>query len=380
MESPVTIDERELREQLSTALDGFTPGPVPYASLVQRGRKVAIRRRLSVIAGVAVLAAAAAVTPSIIGQLRPSAPASYHVTVSPPRPGSPRGLIASGRVNGLRWQVTGQVSGTGLGLLVTFRYREASYPVRSGESGGDLLGVAVASFINGTGSPGYIGVASVASDVTYLTAVLSNGQHLTLVPQAIGPHAPRLVALAVPASADVTELIAYSARAEVGRAFPYTAAGAVQLGRWLRPGQPVPPGPATYVIGHGSVAGRAWTVRLYQGPWGTCYGTASAAVSPECLNVSPGQDAGGGVVGPYLEDLGGPSASTELEIGVAEPQVRQLQVTLPGRRPLSVPLASRDGYRFFVFPVRFTGRTHWVRWVAFGAASRRLGSGQWPLI
>ena len=376
----MTIEERELREQLSTALDGFTPGPVPYASLVRRGRRVAIRKRLSVIACLAVLAAAAAVTPTIVGQLRPSAPASYHVTVSPPGPGSPRGLIASGRVNSIRWQVTEQLSGTGQDLLATFRYSEASYPVRSGESGGDLLGVDVASFINGTGSPGYIGVASVASDVAYLTAVLSNGQHLTLVPQAIGgPRAPRVVALAVPVSADVTELIAFSAHAELARAFPYTADGAAQLGLWLRPGQPVPHGPATYVIGHGSVAGRAWAVRLYQGPWGTCFGTAFPAVRRECLGVSLSQQAGGEPAGKYLLVLGGPSASTELEIGVAEPQVRQIQVTLPDGHAISVPLVSQDGYKFFVFPVSFTGRRRWVHWVAFGATNQRLGSGQWPV-
>lgn len=377
----MTIDERELREQLSTALDGFTPGPVRYAALVREGRKVAVRKRLSVVAGLAVLAVAAAITPTIIGQVRPSgpsSPASYHVTVNPPRPGSPKGLIASGRVNGIRWQVTEQVLPTGQGI--NFYYSEPPYPRQSGQAGGDLAGVDVASFVNGTDSPGYIGVAAVAPDVAYLTAVLRNGQRLTLVPQPTGgPHAPRVVALAVPASSDVAELIAFSAKAELARAFPYTASGTLQLGLWLRPGQPVPHRPATYLIGHGSAGGQAWAVRLYQGPWGTCFGITSPAVRPECLGATLSQQAGGEAAGEYLLVLAGPSASTELEIGVAEPQARQILITLPGDRTINAALVSRDGYRFFVFAASFTVRLQWVRWVAFGATHQRLGSGQWSI-
>ena len=99
-------DEQDLRGQLGTALDAFAPGPIPFDAVVRQGRSVVIRKRVTAVAvGLAVLAAAA-MAPTLLHALHHPAPVTrhYHVTVNPPSPGSPRGLVASGLVNHAHWR------------------------------------------------------------------------------------------------------------------------------------------------------------------------------------------------------------------------------------------------------------------------------------
>ncbi|MDR2986752.1 MAG: hypothetical protein LBV34_18130, partial [Nocardiopsaceae bacterium] len=113
-------DEQDFRAQLSTALDEFAPGPVPFDAVVRQGRAVKIRKRVTVAAaGLAVLATAA-LAPTLLEALHRPAPLTprYHVTVRPPEPGSPRGLVAAGLVNHARWQFFARFSKNGDGLCL----------------------------------------------------------------------------------------------------------------------------------------------------------------------------------------------------------------------------------------------------------------------
>ena len=99
-----TSAEQELRQRLSAVLDEMTPGPAPVGAVIRRGR--AVRRRRIAGATAAALAAVAVVAGfSWLGLRLPSqAPAAPPVvTVVPPGPGAPAGLIASGTVGRERW-------------------------------------------------------------------------------------------------------------------------------------------------------------------------------------------------------------------------------------------------------------------------------------
>jgi hypothetical protein len=58
-----TAEEQDLRAQLGSTLDGFTPGPVPLQAFIRQGQRIRIRRRLSAAASIAVIAALAASAP-----------------------------------------------------------------------------------------------------------------------------------------------------------------------------------------------------------------------------------------------------------------------------------------------------------------------------
>jgi hypothetical protein len=101
----------DLHENLSTAFAAVEPGAAPVEAAMLAGKKIRNRRRAGLLAGaVAVVVAAVVGVPALAHQQALPSPATSNVrvTVNPPGPHSPPGLIASGMVGNQRWDVVVQ--------------------------------------------------------------------------------------------------------------------------------------------------------------------------------------------------------------------------------------------------------------------------------
>src|SRR5206468_4486510 len=105
--APVSIDDpRDLHERLDLAIGAIIPREAPVGGAMRRGRGLRLRRRAVVAAGAAAVVAAGVVGVPTLRHADAEHPvASYSAAVRPPGPHSPPGLIASGTVNGQRWQL-----------------------------------------------------------------------------------------------------------------------------------------------------------------------------------------------------------------------------------------------------------------------------------
>jgi hypothetical protein len=213
-------------------------------------------------------------------------------------------------------------------------------------------------------------IGTVRSDVAYLRVSLGNGQVLTLRPVAIfGPGYARYVAFAVPASTAVTQVSAYSRRAELAYAIPFTAQGQVETVRWLRPGAPAGPRPASYLVGSGNADGQQWSEHAYAGPWGVCLGGAGSGGL--CLPVSLGQLAGGRAAQLLMVSAG--PGGTNFAVVVVTPAVSYLLVTHADGSTARVGTVRAGGARFATFASQPGNKV--TRWAAFSAAGHQLASG-----
>jgi hypothetical protein len=284
-------DELELRSRIGAELDLLDPGPLPLDSVVRQGRTVMIRRRAIAAAAVVLVAAAALAVPKLVNiASQPASPLRYHVTVNPPGRGASKQLIATGTINKLRWIATGSINSQEYKLCWRL-------PADHNDSWCNGTGPPAPTFpkapatLNGDG-PGPVFVnLFVRADIRYLLVSLSNGQTVTLRPvRVFGQHHAGLVAIAVPSNRSITEVQAYSAVGEVGYAIPFTAPSDIEIVRWLQPGQPAVPKPASYTIASGHILGQSWAERLFVGPWGLClentWGNGSYQVSYDCLPIS----------------------------------------------------------------------------------------------
>ena len=98
-------DERELRQRLDAALGTITPRPAPVGAVLWRGRTVRTRRRVAVGACVAVAAAVGLSVPAWLHRHAAAPSPVPLVTIVPPGPHSPAGLVASGVVGSRHWRV-----------------------------------------------------------------------------------------------------------------------------------------------------------------------------------------------------------------------------------------------------------------------------------
>lgn len=381
-------DERDLREQLGTALHRFTPGPAPLNAVVGQGRTVMIRRRMLAAFGLAAVAAAAVITPFALRQAnQPPAPAGsahYWVAVSPPGPGSSKGLVAYGTINHQRWQ-----------LAVTLESFSGQQSVCFGggacRQGSPAPASASGSPVSLTGSiavRNQIDYGTVRTDVAYVQVKLTNGQALRLRPVAVfGRRYARYVAFAVPFSSDVTEVSAFSKHTGLGYAIPFTAAGNIGICRWLRPGQPALPAPATYKIGSGTAAGHAWSAAIYVGPWGTYIasnvaghgdgGTASECYADFGSALKPGQLVLARFG--YTAIISYPTAA--ISLGQTAPSVSYLILSRADGGTIRVQTVWVGRLKFgaYVTALDVAGRpvskALVVRWTAYDDSGRKLGSG-----
>lgn len=360
-------DERDLCERLDGAVEAITPRPAPVDGVMRHGRVIRWRRRaVAVGAAAAVVAAGVFAVPSLRHAATQSPVTThYTVTVQPPGPHSPPGLVASGTINGQRWQVTlGRPGGGGAGPGQQFAV--VSGPAFGSEplidSGTALASestepVSFTATSNGLNQAQY---GPVRADVSYVTIRLGNGTLLTLHPAKV--WGVRVVAFAAPMGAEITEATAYSRHGVIATAIPFDRPGELAtFSAWLRPGQHGL-SRASGRIASGVVSGHAWSVTAYLGPWGICL--ESSAGGGDCMPTAAG-------LGTNL--LFRAAGSPGVAGGIASAVVTRVVAYPSGGAAVQVRPVTVGGQQFFAFPLAHGDKA--VRWKAYDTAGNVVASG-----
>jgi hypothetical protein len=360
-------DERELRDRLSGLLNSLEPRPAPVASAVRQGKGIRMRRLVSAAAGLAVIAAGAALLPGLLRAQRvsPIAPLHYKVTVQPIGPHARHGLIGQGVTDGKHWQVI--ESGSHMFPRVSTRGVDTQWfqgPV------GPTQG-SPASLVSEPGRSGRTSYAliygNVSRAVTSLAISLPDGELLSLTPVTRSGY--RWVSVVIPDRVRIVRAIAYSGSRELAYAVPF---GDTELTSWWRPGQ-VGPDRLTRSVGSGVVSGIRWRATAHIGPWGYCYtfanGTAcwDTTTNPEL--VRPGHTIS------YMGcgRLGNSSPSAPAAgLATAALDVRKVVLSFSDGSTASFPAIEVSGGRVFGYaiPAHLTV----VRGTAYNAAGHIVGS------
>ncbi len=376
-------DELAIRGVLTEMTEGQPPAPPTRYAAIRRRAIVHRRRQLAGAGAALVIVVAAAIAIPLglrhIGPPPPVAPSRhYHVSEYPPGPHSRSGLVASGVLNHWRWSMF--VTGSGLpGPEATVCWGTtyasagangscAGPPTPANDDG------AIAAIFSSVGTTEQVDIGNVSSNVSYLRVFYGNGQVLTVRPVAVfGRQYARFFAFAAPYSAAVTEVAAYSRTGELAYAIPFDGGGSISLDRWIPPGRPALPRPASAVIGSGVAFGGRWHLTVYIGPWGTCF-AGSPTGSSSCNDQSYwtlGRQATVGVIGTmYSNNTSG------YWYGQTRSDVAYLLLTTARGQATKVDTVTVDGTSFFAFAG--STRDPAVRWVAYDAAGRRLAAGRVP--
>jgi hypothetical protein len=369
-------DESAVRAVLTDLTASQPPAPPDrFASVRRRVVRQRRRRMAGIAAAVAVLAAAAVTIPLGLHATGPEPQAPqrhYHVSEQPPGPGAKRGLVATARLNGVSYQLLVQrqpgLSGYFLsaGAVGEVGIDNAATPAsRTGDP---------ASFTATIGKTPQAEIATVRSDVAYLTVSYSNGQVLTLHPvDVLGPKNAPFVVLVAPYPAAIIRVTAYSRAGEIGYAVPFTSAGSVDVSTWLRPGQPALPRPLTRLIGSGSVDLTRWNSTVAIGPWGGCLSTSSGSVTTSSCWPNPSAGVPGGVV---VNPAGGTMIAARnvyIYPGQASSAVAYIEITTKDSRTARVPVVTVGTERYFAYADAPGNRV--VQWAAYSASGRLLASG-----
>ena len=374
-------DERDVHEQLEAAFEAITPRPAPVDGAVRRGRAIRVRRRVAVTAGAAaVVAIGVFAVPSLLHQTASPAPVSaarpYTVTVQAPSPHSAPGLIASGTIDGQRWQVTAAKPGTGGagGAGPGGQIFTTSGPAFGGKATTqpsfaltvDNADPVFFSDVALTAGPVQVQYGAVRADVTYVAVRLDNGTVLILHPVAV--YGVRAVAFAVPVGAGVAGATAYSRHGEIAAAIPFNGpAGVAAFGVWLTPGQHGL-ARASGRIGSGTASGRAWSVTAYLGPWGICIQAPATGITSEfCVPATADLDlnsAATTITGDGLSVAAGHAPASAAWVIVHQPDgttTKVWPVTVGGQKLFAVQLQTGPD------PLSWTAYDnsgHVVRWPA----------------
>jgi hypothetical protein len=358
----------DLQENLNSAFAAIDPGPAPVERAMRQGGKIRNRRRAWAVAGsVAAIGIAAACVPALARQLALPAPTTSHVrvTVNPPGPHSPAGLIASGAIGAGTWQWLTDTPGTNLVHGQPCFYARGTlagqFTMTCGGSAGEgndsgLSRSDPVSF-ESNGSTDTVEWGAVDSAVSYLTVRLGDGAVLTLHPATV--DGARYVAFAVPADMVVDSATAYSRTGELATAIPYQPpGGSAVFQEWQRPGQAVP-GKVNGTFGSGTVGGQAFQATAYLGPWGTClvYGGNSGCFDPSQHPAS------GATVG-----------STSWVAGTAADSVSYLMITFKHGSAIRVGVTAIGPERFWGVGLGAKSSTG-ARWTAYNAAGKPVASG-----
>lgn len=266
-------DERDLRARLSVLLDGVEPSLPPVTQVVRQGRGIRMRRWISVAAGLAVLAAGAALVPGFLQGSTPvpSAPLHYRVTVTQLRGTAKDGVVGAGTIGKSHWRVIVNKSG---GDGCTFLLTDG---LTCGFGYGSRVGRRQVLLESGSEGGTQYEAGTVGADVTRVAIRLSNGTVLSLRPVKAGGL--RWVAVVAPLRA-ITGAATFVGRSEYRHAAPYDSRGAADFVTWLRPGQAGLP-VATRVLGSGELDGASWHAAVAIGPWGYC--ASAADVVSSCI-------------------------------------------------------------------------------------------------
>lgn len=322
------------------------------------GKKIRNRRRGGLLAGVvAVVTAVAVGVPAFTRQDAMPPPVTSHirVTVNPPGPHSPAGLIASGLIGSRPWNLSVESPNsqdcmfTGAGM---------SFYACSGHPG---LATAAApiGFAGGGGETGtvptFASFGVVWKDVVSARVELSDGTVLTLHPVQV--DGLRFVAFVIPVHMAVDSVTAYSRTGEIATAIPFNSpAGIPSFGAWLRPGQARPP-TFTGTFGSGTV------VTAYLGPWGTCLELGGG--ESDCVPLLKEQ--GTAMIGANASELFGSAARS----------VSYLTFTRKDGSTLRAEATAVGPQKFWVVPLTQQEQAG-ARWTAYDAAGRPVASGSLP--
>ncbi|HEX4092833.1 MAG TPA: hypothetical protein VHZ33_29300 [Trebonia sp.] len=355
----------DLHENLNSAFTAVEPGPAPVEAVMLAGKRIRIRRRAGLLAGaVAVVVAAVVGVPAIAHQAASPSPASGHirVTVNPPGPHSPAGLIASGLVGTVPWDVivkypgTGDCTVTGINLSLV----QCTGPLTQPD--GDPVSFNGAGGEPGNGTQYFVSYGPVAKDVVSLRVTLADGTVLNPLPTTVG--GVRMVAFASPEDVPVESVTAYSSAGEIATAIPFNGQdgdGLPSFVQWQRPGQPVP-ARFSGTIASGTADGQAWRAIAYLGPWGTC-----VVIGADAACFSPAQH-------PSTSAAGGAGGGPSEEWGLAAPSVSYLIVTPTGGAPTRVGVAEVGGEKFWAFGLTKHEQMG-GRFTAYDAAGHQVASG-----
>jgi hypothetical protein len=295
--------------------------------------------------------------------------ASYSATVRPPGPHSPPGLIASGTVNGQRWQIVAGRPGAGGAGRGQQIFLATGPALDSGSASTSLPTAALkstdpVSLFGLLCGPTQVQFGTVRADVSVVRVRLGNGRTLTLHPATV--WGVRMVAFAIPLGAPVVSATAYSPRGEIATAIPFNAAGGMAaFATWLRPGQHGL-ARASGRVGSGSYHGSAWSAWAYLGPWGACLtGQAGGTSTSSCMGTTSTARLGTGVM--FWTD-GDPAVA----VGSADQSVARIVVTSPGGKTTQMRLVTVGGARFFAFPFG-QGPKPW-KWTAYDGSGHAIAS------
>ena len=364
-------DERDLYERLGRAVETISPRPAPVDGAMRRGRMMRWRRRSVVAAGLAAAVAAGVIAvPSLRNALQTPPPAASHytATVQLPGPNAPPGLIGWGTVNGQHWQLTADKPGTkwaGHGEQVF----TVSGPAFGPNGQTDVLPALTRDTtdpvtwqaLSDGPTPAQatqVQFGVVRADVSQVMVRMGNGIVLTLHP--VDVWGVRVVAFAVPVSAEITEATAYSRHGVIATAIPFNYPGTTaSIGLWLQPGQ------HGLSRASGRIAeGNGWSMTAYLGPWGMCLEGSSAGTSVgDCVDTAVTMGTN------FLLQGGGTSA---MAAGTASASVALVVAYLPGGTTVHVRPVAVGPQKFFAFQ---TGGRDVVRWKAYDSAGNMIESG-----
>ena len=366
-------DERDLHGQLEAAFEAITPRPAPIEAAARRGRAIKVGRRVAVAAGAAAVVAIGVLAgPTLLHHSAAPAPVApvghYTVTVQAPGPHSAPGLIASGTIDGKRWQLTEAkpVSGGPSGSVPSvttsgpaFGGNAASGPAVAVDSGAPVF------FYGLTAGNVQVQFGGVQADVTYVAVRLDNGIVLMLRPVTV--YGVRAVAFAVPVGAEVLDATAYSRHGEIAAAIPFNAPGGVAaFGVWLNPGQRGL-ARASGRIGSGTANGIAWSVTAFLGPWGICIqAPATGITSAYCVPSLSYLDVNSG-------DLSMSGGSLSVAAGHAPASTAWVIVNQPGATTTKVWPVTVAGEKLFAF--RLLAGPQGVSWTAYDNSGHVVA---WP--
>jgi hypothetical protein len=363
----------DLNDRLNCALGTVDPGPAPVEAAMRHGKRIRNRRRTwAVVGSAAAIAVAAACYPALARQQAMPAPVTSHVrvTVNPPGPHSPAGLIASGTIGTGSWQwLIGKPGTEGASPGQQCSYAGGTlanqFSTTCDESPEDL-------YDDGSGQSGPVAFevdsgtdavlwGQVDPAVSYVTVELGDGTVLTLHPATV--YGVWYVAFAVPTGMVVDRATAYSRTGEIGTAIPYQQPGGVPVFQdWLRPGQAVP-AQVSGVFGSGTVDGRAWRATAQLGPWGICIVyDGDGATSSGCFDPSQHPTTGATV------------GSESWVAGTAADSVSYLIVTLKDGSTVRVGVTAVGAQRFWGVGLGAKAQTG-ARWTAYNAEGKQVASG-----
>jgi hypothetical protein len=360
-------DERDLHERLDRAFETITPRPAPVGGTIRRGKAIKGRRRVAAAVAVAAVVAVGVITVPSLHRLAGPAPVPgsghYTVTVQPPGPDSPAGLIASGRVNGKYWQLVTGKPGTG--------------GTTSGNQEIHLSGAALENPMTAivpdlsTDHPAPVAFAEVGfapveaqygpvqGDVSYVKVTLGNGTVLMLHP--VTAYGARVVAFATPVNATIVSATAYSRHGEMATAIPFNEYGQAFFGIWLKPGVHGI-ARASGQIGSGTADGDSWSASAFLGPWGVCIESVTGSI---CAGV-PASTLGTAVMASTE------SSTPNVVTGVASPSVVRIAVHQPDGTVTQVRPVTIGGQKFFAFSE--TGGSQRLNWTAYDSSGNVVRS------